>query len=61
MVQQVLPFLKGTPVLVMRAGHWPNRADVLSVQSMYPKHTVFEEHIHTPKGVRFALTVRRWK
>ena len=61
MSQQILPLLKGMPVLIMRAGHWPNRADVLCVKAQYPGHTVFEEHIHTKVGVRFALTVRRWK
>ena len=57
MAQQVLDLLKGMPVFVMRAGHYPNRADVLDVMSRYPNATVRTEVIHHPH-TRFVLTIR---
>lgn len=54
---QVLDLLKGMPVFVMRAGCYPNKADVLDVMSRYPNATVRCEVIHNPK-TRFVLTVR---
>lgn len=60
-MQTVLPLLKGMPVLVMNKGHWPNNADVRSTMQDYPGYIVRTEHMHTPKGVRFGLTVQRRK
>jgi len=57
MAQQVLDLLKGMPVFVMRAGHYPNRADVLDVMSRYPNAIVRTEVIHHPH-TRFVLTIR---
>lgn len=59
MAQQVLPFLKGTPVLVMRRGLFPNHQDIADVQSAWPNHIVRTETMHQP--CRFTVTVQRRK
>lgn len=60
-MQTVLPLLKRMPVLVMNKGHWPNSSDVRCAMEAYPGHIVRTEHMYTPKGVRFGLTVQRRK
>lgn len=56
---QTIPLLKGRPVITMREGHWPNRADIQSVQSMYPGAVVRTEAVHLPTFTTFVVTVAR--
>ena len=56
-VSNVKPFLRGKPVLVMRTGHYPNKADIRSVTESYPGHIVRTEPVFNP--CRFAVTVQR--
>lgn len=56
-MQTVLPLLKGMPVLVMRRGLFPNKADISDVVASYPNHTVRTETMFEP--CRFVVTVRR--
>lgn len=53
---QLITF-KGMPVLVMRAGHYPNRADIRDIQSRHPNAVVRTEIMHEP-NTRFVVTVR---
>ena len=57
---EVLDLLKGKPVLVMRAGCYPNKADILDIMSRYPNATVRTEVVHQPK-TRFCVTVRAYQ
>lgn len=53
--------LKGYPVLVMRPGHYPNKADIVSVMESWPNATVRTEYLkshHTDNKTRFVVTVR---
>lgn len=56
-MQNVLPLLKGVPVLVMRCGAYPNRRDILDIIASYPDHIVQTETMYHP--CRFVVTVRR--
>ena len=49
--------LKGMPVLVLRKGLFPNKADIQDVQRSWPGATVRTEVIHHP-ATRFVVTVR---
>ena len=49
--------LKGMPVLVMRAGHYPCKADITDIMARYPSATIRTEVIHHP-CTRFVVTVR---
>ena len=54
---QTLDLLKGMPVFVMRAGHFPNKADIIDIRSRWPNATIRTETIHHPH-TRFVVTVR---
>ncbi len=54
----VADLLKGFPVLVMRRGLYPNKADVLDIMSRFPNHTIRCEVIHQP-ATRFVVTAQR--
>lgn len=54
-MQNVVPLLKGMPVLLMRRGIFPNRSEILDVMKSYPGYIVAVE----PAAHRFAVTVRR--
>lgn len=56
-MQQTLPLLKGCPVLVMRRGAFPNRAEIKDVQASYPGSVVRTEHMFNP--CRFVVTVAK--
>jgi hypothetical protein len=56
-MNRVLDLLKGMPVLTMRAGCYPNKADILEIMARYPGATVRTEVIHHP-FTRFTVTVR---
>lgn len=49
--------LKGMPVLVMGAGHYPNKADIVDIMARYPGATIRTEVIHHPR-TRFVVTIR---
>jgi hypothetical protein len=53
----VADLLKGMPVLIMRRGLYPNKADIVDITSRFPNHTVRTEVIHQP-ATRFVVTVR---
>lgn len=53
----VRDLLKGMPVLIMRAGHYPNKADIIDIMQRYPRSVVRTEVIHHP-ATRFVVTVR---
>lgn len=57
MAQQVLDLLKGMPVFIMRAGHYPNKADIVDIMSRFPTSVIRTEVIHHPH-TRFVVTVR---
>lgn len=57
MAQQALPLLKGCPVLVMRRGAFPNRAEIKDIQASYPGSVVRTEHMFNP--CRFVVTVAK--
>ena len=59
MAQQTLPFLHGKPVLVMRRGLFPNKADIADVLAAFPNHIVRTETMYNP--CRFVVTVQRRK
>jgi hypothetical protein len=54
---EIRDLLKGMPVYVMRAGCYPNKADILDIMARYPGATVRTEVIHHPV-TRFTVTVR---
>lgn len=54
-MQQTLPLLKGRPVLVMRRGVFPNRAEIKDVQASYPGSVVRTECVSN----RFIVTVAK--
>lgn len=59
MAQLIL--LKGKPVLVMRAGHYPNKSDILQIMSDHPDCIVRTEPLRdeqTGNHTRFVVTVR---
>ena len=53
-MQNVIPLLKGMPVLLMRRGVFPNKSEILDVMQSYPGYIVAVE----PAAQRFAITVR---
>ena len=50
--------LRGMPVLVMRAGHYPNRADIQTIIAAYPTAVIRTEVMHYP-CTRFVVTAQR--
>lgn len=52
-----LDLLKGKPVLLMKRGHYPNKADIIDILSRFPNTVVRVETIHFPT-TRFAVTVQ---
>lgn len=54
-MSNVKPFLRGKPVLVMRTGHYPNKADIKSVAESFPGLVIRTEPVFNP--CRFAVTV----
>lgn len=56
-MSNVQPLLRGKPVLVMRRGVFPNKADILDVAASYPNHVVRTETMFSP--CRFCVTVQR--
>lgn len=59
MAQESIPLLRGMPVLVMRRGVYPNKAEILDIHANWPGYTVRTETIYQP--CRFAVTVQRRK
>lgn len=57
MDRQPLYLLKGRPVLMMRRGVFPNRAEIKDIQLLYPGSVVRTEHISNPP--RFVVTVAK--
>ena len=54
----VLDLLKGKPVLVMRRGLFPNKADIIDLVSRFPDCIIRTETMHVP-STRFVVTVQR--
>ena len=54
----VLDMLKGKPVLTMRRGCYPNKADIIDLMSRFPNHVILTETMHVP-STRFVVTVQR--
>ena len=54
----VQSLLKGKPVLVMRRGLFPNKADIVDIMSRFPDSVVRTETMHNP-STRFVVTVQR--
>lgn len=54
----VIDMLKGKPVLVMKRGLFPNKADIVDLMSRFPNCIVRTETMHTP-STRFVVTVQR--
>lgn len=54
-MQQTPHILKGKPVLIMRRGTFPNRAEIRDIQASYPGSVVRTE----PWGIRFVVTVAK--
>lgn len=54
----VQSLLKGKPVLVMRRGLFPNKADIVDIMSRFPDSVVRTETMHNP-ATRFVVTVHR--
>lgn len=53
----VLDMLKGKPVLVMRRGLYPNKADIVDIASRYPGAVIRTETMHVP-STRFVVTAQ---
>lgn len=54
-------YFKGIPVFVMRAGHYPNKADILQIMGDHPDAVVRTEPMRsddTGNHTRFVITVR---
>ena len=56
-MSNVRNLLRGKPVLVMRTGHYPNKADIKSVAESFPGLVIRTEPVFNP--CRFAVTVSR--
>ena len=57
-METVQSLLKGKPVLVMRRGLYPNKADILDLMSRFPECVIRTETMHNP-STRFCVTVQR--
>ena len=53
----VVDMLKGKPVLVMRRGLYPNKADIVDIASRYPNAVIRTETMHVP-STRFVITAQ---
>ena len=54
----VQSLLKGKPVLVMRRGLFPNKADIVDIALRFPECVIRTETMHNP-STRFVVTVQR--
>jgi len=52
-----LDLLKGKPVLVMRRGLFPNKADITDLMLRFPDCIIRTETMHVP-STRFVVTVQ---
>lgn len=57
-MSNIQSLLKGKPVLVMRRGLFPNKADIVDIMSRFPEYVVRTETMHNP-ATRFVVTVQR--
>ena len=57
-MSNVQSLLKGKPVLVMRRGLFPNKADIVDIASRFPDSVIRTETMHNP-STRFVVTVQR--
>ena len=53
----VLDLLKGKPVLTMRRGCYPNKADIIDLMSRFPNHVICTETMHVPHTT-FVVTAQ---